>query len=303
MFKGFSRSVKGVSHERKGIVCQDASSHRVADRYAVCVVADGHGSKKHFRSNFGSQFAVEATLETIDRFYENADEFEENFPLRPKMVIKNIEKQIISIWNEKVNAHLKENPVTVEEKKKFSDKEFAEINPESYYGTTLIAGVAGKGFTFGIQIGDGSLVAIFEDGKAVLPMNYDESAPANVTSSMCNANASQMFNSFFIKDKKLLGMFASTDGLYTSFASEYDFLDYHVVVASQLVDTDRIEQVVVKNITKRSHFGTEDDISFSCVYDDEMANECNELIKKNIEENKRIAAERKAALLATKKNY
>ena len=52
MFNGFSYSVKGVSHERKGIVCQDASSHRVAERYAVCVVADGHGSKKHFRSNF-----------------------------------------------------------------------------------------------------------------------------------------------------------------------------------------------------------------------------------------------------------
>lgn len=180
MFNAFSHSVRGASHEKRDLVCQDASSCRPGDRYAVAVVADGHGSKKHFRSNFGSQFAVEATLETIDRFYEDADSFEQEFPKNHKMVIKNIEKQIISVWNEKVKAHLEANPVTVAEKKVFSDKEFADISPESYYGTTLVAAVAGKGYTFGIQIGDGSLVAIFEDGRAVEPMNYDESAPANV---------------------------------------------------------------------------------------------------------------------------
>ena len=68
MFNGFSHSVMGASHEKTGLVCQDSSAYKVCDDYAVCVVADGHGSKKHFRSNIGSKFAIEATISTIDRF-------------------------------------------------------------------------------------------------------------------------------------------------------------------------------------------------------------------------------------------
>ena len=76
MFNGFSHSVMGASHEKTGLVCQDSSAYKVCDDYAVCVVADGHGSKKHFRSNMGSKFAVEATIATVDRFYADKENFE-----------------------------------------------------------------------------------------------------------------------------------------------------------------------------------------------------------------------------------
>ena len=142
MFKGFSNSVKGASHEQSGLVCQDSSAHFVGEYYAVAVVADGHGSKKHFRSNMGSKFAVEATLDTIANFYEDVETFEKTFPLNHKFVIKRINKQIIANWNSKVEEHLKSNPVTAEEKSKFSYDEFEQIPPESYYGTTLIACIA-----------------------------------------------------------------------------------------------------------------------------------------------------------------
>ena len=60
MFNGFSHSVMGASHEKTGLVCQDSSAFKVADDYAVAVAADGHGSRKHFRSHIGSKYAVEA---------------------------------------------------------------------------------------------------------------------------------------------------------------------------------------------------------------------------------------------------
>ena len=204
MFNGFSHSVKGASHEKTGLVCQDSSAYKVCDDYAVCVVADGHGSKKHFRSNMGSKFAVEATISTIDRFYADKAGFEESFPKDHKRIIKSIQKQIIADWNTLVEEHLKNNPVTKEEKSKFTDEEFEAIPPESYYGTTLIVGVAGKNFTFGVQIGDGTLVALFDDGKAVMPMEYNEAAPANVTASMCNSNAASMFSAFYRDGQKLI---------------------------------------------------------------------------------------------------
>lgn len=297
MFDGFSHSVMGASHEKTGLVCQDSSAFKICDNYAVAVVADGHGSKKHFRSHIGSKYAVESTIEAIDRYCENYDDFEENFPKNHKMILRNIEKQIISNWNKKVEKHLAEYPVTADEKSKFTDEEFEKIAPESYYGSTLIAAVACKNFTFGVQIGDGSLVALFDDGKAVMPMEYNESAPANVTASICNSNAATMFSSFFNDKKKLIALYASTDGLYTSFGSEYDFLDYHTIITSQLTNIEVFKKSIVNNLTKRSHFGTEDDISLSCVFNEDIVRDEKELIAKAVEDNKKAAAERKAALL------
>lgn len=297
MYKGFSRSVMGASHETRGTVCQDSSDYKVTDAYAAAVVADGHGSKKHFRSNMGSRFAVQATLQAVENFYTNETDFEENFPKNHRMIIKNIEKQIISNWNVLVTEHLKSNPVTEEERSAFTDEEFEAILPESYYGSTLIAAFAGKKFTFGIQIGDGNLVAIFDDGVAVMPMEYDESAPANVTASICNAGAASMFQSFYIENKRLLALYASTDGLYTSFGSDYDFLDYHTIITSQLSQSDKFEESVAKNLVKRSRAGTQDDVSLSCVYDVEAVRELTAFLKKKVAENKEMAAERKRKLL------
>ena len=297
MFKGFNNSVMGQTHVRSGIVCQDSSAYKVGNGFAAAVVADGHGSKKHFRSNIGSKTAVEAAIETIEKFYEDPAEFEKNFPKNHKSIIANIEKQLISAWNVKVNEHYKANPVTAKEREKFTDEEFEAIPIESYYGTTLIAAVAGNGYIFGFQIGDGSLVAVFDDGETKMLMDYEESNPANITASICNANAASMFDSFYVSDKQVLALYVSTDGLYTSFGSEYDFLDYHTIITSQLVNIASFEAAVKNNMAKRTHYGTEDDISLSCVYDEDLVPKVIDAINNKVEENRRIAKERKARLL------
>lgn len=297
MFQGFSKSVMGASHQEKNTPCQDSSAFLIGDRYAVAVVADGHGSKKHFRSHVGSQAAVDAVKEVMERFYADPDAFEAAFPANHKSILKNIEKQVIAAWNVKITEHLKENPVTTKERGKFYPDEFNQIAPESYYGTTLIAAVMGKGFTFGFQIGDGSLVAVFEDGETAMLMDYEESNPANITSSMCNSNAAAMFGDFYVEHKKPFALFVSTDGLYTSFGRDSDFLDYHTIIASQLADAEKFEAAVVKNMQKRSHFGTQDDISLACVYDQALAESNINVIKAQVQKNKQLAEERKAKLL------
>lgn len=294
MFNGFSHSVMGASHEAKGLVCQDSSAYQVGERYAVAVVADGHGSKKHFRSNIGSQAAVEAVLETIERFYVDADEFEKNFPSNHDSIMTNIEKQVISIWNTKILEHLDKNPVTAQEKSAFTPEEFEAISPESYYGSTLIAAVVGEKFTFGFQIGDGSLVAVFDDGETSMLMDYEESNPANITASMCNSNAASLFDQFYVEDKKVLALYVSTDGLYTSFGCEEDFLDYHTIITSQLTDVEKFKEAVIKNIKKRSHYGTQDDVSLSCVFNSKLVDEKIGAVKDRVQKNKQRAAERKA---------
>ncbi|MDE5770970.1 MAG: protein phosphatase 2C domain-containing protein [Ruminococcus sp.] len=289
MFRGFSRSVIGASHVKKGIVCQDSSDYKTGNGYAVSVVADGHGSKKHFRSHIGSRAAVESAIETIEKFYEDKERFESELTENHEMIIHNIEKQIIAVWHNKIMEHFAENPVTDEEKKPFTEEEFNKIAVESYYGTTLVVAVAGENFTFGFQIGDGSLVAVFDDGETAMLMDYEESNPANITASICSRNSASMFSRFFVDNKKVIAVFVSTDGLYTSFGKDSDFLDYHTIIASQLYDIDIFETSVVKNITKRTHFGTEDDISLSCIYNSELAEEKNLVLKEKVAENRKKA--------------
>ncbi|MDE5618924.1 MAG: protein phosphatase 2C domain-containing protein [Ruminococcus sp.] len=294
MLNGFCHTVIGASHITSGTVCQDSSVFRAYDNYGIAVVADGHGSKKHFRSDKGSEMAVTAALDTVEEFYRDPDAFEESFLNNPENLIKKIEKNIISRWNRLVIHHYTHNPYTEKEKEPFTEKEFKRLKVETVYGTTLIVAVMGRKFTFGTQIGDGSLVLICEDAAAEMPIAYEESAPANLTASMCNSQAINYFNSFYTLDEKPIAVFVSTDGLYTSFKSDEDFLDYHSILASQLINIDAFSPSIRKNLSKRSHCGTQDDTSLACVFDKDYIPEKQEELKEQVEVNKIHASMRKA---------
>lgn len=293
MFNGLYHSIIGASHTAKGTVCQDFSAYQSNEYYAIAVVADGHGSKKHFRSDVGSKLAVEATINAVHDFYSDAELFEKCLEEAPKVIIRKLEKNIITRWNASVKKHFDANPVTDAEKEPFTEEEFTAIRRESIYGTTLIACIIGREFTFGIQIGDGSLVVIDEDAEADMPIIEDDSTPANLTASMCNSGAIDLFNSFFMPDKAL-AVFVSTDGLYTSFKSTEDFLDYHTIIASHLDKAQAFDTVVKRNLAKRTHYGTQDDISLALTFDQQMLLDNIDELKQKVEQNKFRAEIRRA---------
>lgn len=294
MFSGFNQTVKGVSHQKKGIVCQDFSGYFESEIYGIAVVADGHGSKKHFRSDVGSKLAVKVVLNTISEFYKDIDEFETSFTENPKKVIRKIQKHIISHWNKEIFSYHEKNPVTEDEKSPFTEEQFNAIKTESIYGTTLIVAVMGKKFSFGIQIGDGSFVIVNKDAEVEMPIIDDESCPANLTASMCNRNAIDMFNSFYTFENPM-AIFVSTDGLYTSFGSQEDFEDYHTIITGLLDDDmDNFNEIIIKNLTKRTHHGTQDDISLAGVFEKGNIKENLELIMEQIQRNKQLSEMRKA---------
>ena len=74
MFNGFSHSVMGASHEKTNLVCQDSSAFKAEDHYAIAVVADGHGSKKHFRSHLG-YFLKTRTMQTRRKKMSERDQW------------------------------------------------------------------------------------------------------------------------------------------------------------------------------------------------------------------------------------
>ena len=285
MYNGLFHTLIGASHLAKGTVCQDASDFRATEQYAIAVVADGHGSKRHFRSDVGSKLAVKICVDAVSDFMADMEAFEEGLMEDPKKLIRRIEKNIILRWNLAVREHAGENPFTDQEKLPFTEEKFKELRLESIYGTTLICAVIAENYTFGMQIGDGSLVVVDEDAEADMPIIDDESAPANLTASLCNSNAIDLFNQFFIPDQSL-AVFVSTDGLYTSFRSSEDFLDYHSIIASHLDKPTAFDAIVQRNLEKRTHFGTQDDISFACAYDSALIVESMSELKAQVERNK-----------------
>ena len=117
MFQGVHSTVIGDSHIRKGIVCQDSSGTVVTDQFAIAVVADGHGSAKHFRSDVGSRIAVKITTKLLKN-YMNRSDFKEQFFKHPEFILAQMEKQILMKWREAVEEYHLENPLTKEEESK-----------------------------------------------------------------------------------------------------------------------------------------------------------------------------------------
>ena len=104
-----------------------------------------------------------------------------------------------------------------------------------------------------------------------------------------------MFTDYYT-GRQAIALFASTDGLYTSFGSDYDFLDYHSIMAGQLSDVNAFAESLKNNMKKRTNYGTEDDISVACVYDKNLVLANQDIINKKIADNKRKSDIRKAKL-------
>lgn len=299
MFIGLNETVIGASHIESGTVCQDYSDFKTAEKYAVAAVADGHGSKKHFRSDLGSKYAVESAISAIDEFCSDFEEFEHKFRDDPDYIITKIQKYIIKSWYDKVNEHYKNNAVRQEEREKLTDEELSAIKTESIYGSTLLVAVLTENFCFGLQLGDGSLVVIKQCGESYMPIVDDESCPANLTSSLCNSNAIKMFNYFYSYDKPLT-IILSTDGLYTSFSSRESFEEYNCLLASQMDDIELLKSRINKNFVRRTNSGSRDDISIAIIFEKEMFEENLINVQMQVDINKNKAAIREAEEKAKK---
>lgn len=293
MFIGLNETVRGASHVDSGTVCQDYSAYKTTDGYAVAAVADGHGSKKHFRSDFGAKSAVEVTIKAIDEFCADIDEFEKKFMEDPDYLITKIQKYIIKSWYDVVNEHYNNNEVKQEEREKLTDEELAAIKTESIYGSTLIVAVLTENLCFGMQLGDGSLVVIKQCGESYMPIVDDESCPANLTASLCNSNAIKMFGYFYTYDRPLT-MIVSTDGLFTSFSSKESFEEYNCLIASQLDDPELLKARMNKNFVRRTNSGSRDDISIAMIFEKEMFDENYINVQMQVDINKNKAAIREA---------
>lgn len=175
MFQGVHSTVIGDSHIRKGIVCQDSSGTVVTDQFAIAVVADGHGSAKHFRSDVGSRIAVKITTKLLKN-YMNRSDFKEQFFKHPEFILAQMEKQILMKWREAVEEYHLENPLTGEEESKIPEKAKGRLRTAVIYGSTVLATVLTKDFSYGMILGDGGFVVLGENDELFIPIEDKNSS-------------------------------------------------------------------------------------------------------------------------------
>lgn len=250
-------SYRGGSHEKDGRPCQDDSSEFYCKDYAIACVADGHGSDRYVRSNKGANFAVDVTIDTIRDYMDGGAS--QTLSDDPEGTLDNIIRTIIARWNSMVISDFQENPLSSSEAELVGDMSSRPI--EKLYGTTLIAGMISKDYSFGIQIGDGNFVIVKGD-EATMPMPDDPECTGNLTTSLCDISAISKFRKWYSNESPS-AIFVSTDGLYTTFLSDSDYLRY----CQKMVDLCIFNQVrwdlVGINLEKRAHAGHGDDVSVS----------------------------------------
>jgi len=292
----FSATETGYNHIKAepSKVCEDASGFYDDDQMHICVVADGHGSDNYPRTDRGSQFAVNAAIKQIKAFVgkiynpepENPETSEkESNELIDKLLhtkidethlLQNLSRSILMKWRDLVEKDVEENPfqesemVNVSEKykKRYIPENISERRAEKAYGCTLIAYVVTEKFSFGMQIGDGKCVVIDQDGTVSEPIPWDDNCQMNVTTSICDSDASDEFR-FFVTEEKPSAVFCGSDGIDDSYANvEEMYALYRSILKIFVEHGIEVGKSEIKEylpvLTKR---GSGDDVSIALIMD------------------------------------
>ncbi len=241
----------------------------------IMAVSDGHGGAKYFRSDKGARFAVEAAIETLPQFQDTMASFLTSSKTGQE---EHLIKSLVNTWRSKVNTHFQDEPFTNEELRLLEEKEgstsqqIVEGNPVLAYGATILVIMITESFIAYLQLGDGDILTVSEQGKpeSVFPV-YSKHF-ANETTSLCSSNA---WCDFQFRIEKISSSSAlpalillSTDGYKDSFSSSKAFLK----VGSDLLEmlhANKLEEIKSNLqgwLSEASRIGSGDDITLGILY-------------------------------------
>jgi serine/threonine protein phosphatase PrpC len=264
----FGGSTQGSSHQRTGLPNQDSLEKwaRPDGSLAVLAVSDGHGSASHFRSEIGSRIGVDTAVQALR---------DTPIPV-PDQQAEVLARSIVDTWHAAVMAHLEEHPFTDQEWNKLPAKDAAQMkaavlaNPLLAYGATLLAVLAAESEVLYLQLGDGDILAVDQNGGTTRPVPEDKRLIANQTTSLCQRDAARDFRSAHLRasDGPLPALvLVSSDGYANSFVSDQDFLrlgpDYLELLREY--GAEKVQTQLQKILPEASRKGSGDDITLGIV--------------------------------------
>jgi hypothetical protein len=305
--KAFNRISIGHNHIRVNKVCEDASGSYTSDTMTIAVVADGHGSDNYPRTEIGSRFAVQAAMNCVKEFMERFAPDELNNEINHSTIFAQLSKSILSAWHTLVEDDCTENPFSESELAVVADKykkyyQSGE-NAAKAYGTTLIIIGATIEYWFGLHIGDGKCVSVDKEGNFSQPIPWDDNCHSNITTSICDSDASDEFR-YFVSKEIPLAVFIGTDGIDDSYSGNDELASFYRSVLTIFgehgfeVGCDEVE----KYLPTLSQRGSGDDVSIAGILNIEKIAASVDLLKAQNEYNAALLLKSKAAnsLLSTK---
>ncbi|MDQ3320974.1 MAG: protein phosphatase 2C domain-containing protein [Acidobacteriota bacterium] len=279
-WRTIGETVPGASHVRAGTPNQDAILQtRESGRTLPLIIsiADGHGSPKCFRSDYGSRFAVKKAAQIVGEFLDQR---------RGKFDLAEVEskgrdylpKELVKKWRKTVEYHLKNNPFTEDEFKKLEEKSGAsarklvEENPLLAYGTTSLTAAMEEDFVLYLQLGDGDILNISPNGEVTKPLTEDARLLGNETTSLCLKDAEKDFRFFAQKisgESSPAMILLSTDGYLNSFADEAGFFQAGTDILNMLGAENGYEAVsenLKSWLEEATKMGSGDDCAVAIIY-------------------------------------
>ena len=272
----FALKARGVSHVEKNIPCQDSADAVLClnNSIGIACVADGHGGNKYFRSDRGSNFAVNIALRSLADFYgsvtkkraaffdRKAGEDLKNMDMQSKL--KQLEANIIYKWRNAVIEDLKNNPLTEAEIGICNDENIQPDDPV-IYGTTLLAALVSDCLWFVIHIGDGLCVVLENEEKIYCPIQEDERLAFGRTTSLCDTESINNFRESY-GFSQIMGLTAATDGMADSFERD-KYLHFNKELYDKFSHFPvRTETELKDFLPKISERGSRDDISIAGIF-------------------------------------
>lgn len=275
-------TVTGASHYRKNLTNQDHGKVEQPNENSlpiILAISDGHGSAKSFRSDRGSEFAVETAIELLTGLVDQESDGE-NIPLVKEYVNLQLPQRIVSTWKKKVDDDLEKEDFTSKELDKLEKEEGEKVrqsledNKEErkyvVYGATLLAVLVTEDYNLYLQLGDGDILTVDIWGKTTRPIDKDENLIANETYSLCMKDAWKYIDNHFVRytqESKRPMIIVSTDGYANSFNSEDKFIkigkDYLDMIRQQTFD--EVAKKLKGFLEQTSQGGSGDDITFGLI--------------------------------------
>ncbi len=258
-------SVRGSIHVSRNLPNQDAIGWWQSDIPTgiplILAVADGHGSPKSFRSQQGAAFAIEAAIHILQRFIDTVPP---DPALAKRLAEDRLPREIVRHWRDKVTSDIAQNPFTDAEQRAVGSPE-ATASGLLAYGATLLSVLVAETFIIYLQIGDGDILVVTEDGDIVRPFPRDERLLGNETTSLCMLDAWNEMQIGFrtIWDRFPALILLCTDGYGNSFVDEANFLiigrDLWEIVQNEGLPA--VEENLLRWLIQTSTNGSGDDIT------------------------------------------
>ncbi len=276
-------TVRGASHVR---ICTTrmpssggpttSTGHRL-----ISWCPDGHGGDKSFRSDIGSRIAVERTLSLLQELLL-IQPAARHLSAVKRALEERLPPQIVKEWRAAVDRHLAEAPFTeaelarVEAKRGPSGRQEVLDSPRLAYGATIVAALVAADYIAYLQLGDGDILSVSEDGSVVRPFAHDPRLIANETTSLCMEHAAREVRVRFeaIVDQGPSLILLSTDGYANSFINEEAFLKVGSDIFEMLCHegAEVIAEGLPGWLAQASVAGSGDDISVGILFQDHLAN-------------------------------